>query len=433
MFDNVRVQIQDVILQIWTWVQANLLEWSRVFELALILVIWLVSHIISTWLRGYIVRLSKDKEWIERIDRRFMKPIFPVAFSLTFIFTAEFIIEPFMGPAYFLGAATSLIAAWLVIRLAMGFVANRELARFISAIVWSVAALNIMGLLDPILVVLDSANLPLGESEISALDIISGIGSFAVFLWAALALASLVESRLKAMQGMPPSARVLIVKTGKIILVIIAFLMALTATGIDLTALAVFGGALGVGIGFGLQRVVGNFISGLILLLDNSIKPGDVVETGGTYGVINKLAARYTSVITRDGTEFLIPNEDLLTKPVINWSHSDSYVRRKIPLQISYNCDPNKAMELMIEAALSDVRVLRTKKRMPVVRFMDFGESGITLEIRFWLGDPYDGVNNVASNIRLAIWDLFKNNGIEFPYPTRTLYVKKEPGAEPLI
>ncbi len=433
MFDNARVQIQNIILQIWTWVQTNLLEWTRVFEIALILVIWFVSRIISTWLRGYIVRLSEDKEWIERIDRRFMKPIFPVAFSLTFIFTAEFIIEPFMGPAYFLGVATSLIAAWLVIRLAMGFVANRELARFISAMVWSVAALNIMGLLAPILLVLDSANLPLGESEISALDIISGIGSFAIFLWAALALASLIESRLKAMQGMPPSARVLIVKTGKIILVIIAFLMALTATGIDLTALAVFGGALGVGIGFGLQRVVGNFISGLILLLDNSIKPGDVIETGGTYGIINKLAARYTSVITRDGTEFLIPNEDLLTKPVINWSHSDSYVRRKIPLQISYNCDPNKAMELMIEAALTDARVLRTKKRMPVVRFMDFGDSGITLELRMWLGDPHDGVNNVASNIRLAIWDLFKKNGIEFPYPTRTLYVKKEPGAEPLI
>lgn len=279
-----------------------------------------------------------------------------------------------------------------------------------------------MGLLDPILVVLESAKLPFGEAEVSALSVITGLVTFAFLIWAAFALSALLERQVNNMQSVPPSARELMTKVGKIFFVAVAFLISLNATGIDLTALAVFGGALGVGIGFGLQKVVGNFISGIILLMDRSIKPGDVIETAGTYGTINRLAARYTSVITRDGTEFLIPNEDMITQPVVNWSHSHRLVRRRIPVQISYESDIRLAMDLMNEAASDEERVLSVPEPRTLLR--NFGESGVDLELRMWIEDPQNGVSNVASNVMLRIWDKFQEKGIEFPYPHRVVEVK---------
>ena len=304
---------------------------------------------------------------------------------------------------------------------------NREFARFIASAAWGLAALNVLGLLDPILTVLDSAKLPLGEIELSVLSLITGILSFGFLIWGAFALSGLIERQLKGVEAVPPTVRALLTKVAKIVLVSLAFLISLNATGIDLTALAVFGGALGVGIGFGLQKVVGNFISGIILLIDRSIKPGDVIETGGTYGTINRLGARYTSVITRDGTEYLIPNEDMITQPVVNWSHSHSLVRRRIPVQVSYESDIHKAMDLMVAAAAEESRVLADPAPRTLMR--GFGENGVDLELRMWINDPQNGVSNIASSVMLRIWDKFRQEDIEFPYPQRVVHVKHDTGA----
>ena len=209
----------------------------------------------------------------------------------------------------------------------------------------------------------------------------------------------------------------------RILLLIIAFIISMDSAGLDLTIFAVFGGALGVGLGFGLQKVVSNFISGLILLLDQSIKPGDVVEVEGTYGRINKLAARYTSVITRDGTEFLIPNENMITEHVVNWSHSNRLVRRRIPIQISYDSDLDRAMSLMVDAAKQESRVLKDPAPRTLLR--GFGDNGIDLELRLWIEDPQDGVANIASAVMLNIWRAFKEEGIEFPFPQRVVTLKR--------
>ena len=212
---------------------------------------------------------------------------------------------------------------------------------------------------------------------------------------------------------------------GKILrslLVFISFVIALSTIGLDLTSFALLGGAVGVGIGFGLQKVVSNLVSGLILLIDRSIKPGDVIEIEGTYGWINSLRARYASVITRDGKEHLIPNEDLITNRVINWSFSDRNVRVRVPVGISYDSNPRLAIELCLQAAKSTSRTLMDPE--PKCLLTGFGDNSIDLELRFWIDDPSNGVGNVRSAVLLSIWDKFNENNIEIPYPQRDVRIR---------
>ncbi|WP_262691917.1 mechanosensitive ion channel family protein [Kordiimonas aestuarii] len=409
---------------VWIWLQANLLAPLRLIELAIVIVVYAASRFACSKMLKGLLKAFGDKPIIRKFSDRFLLSVMSTAMTILLIWTAMLLVEPLLGRPYILSIATSLFSAWLVIRLAVSIIANRELARLIAGIAWTLAALNIIGLLDPILIVLEGAHLPLGDSSVSVLDVFQGIVTFGALLWAALALSGLMEKQIVNFSTLPPSARVLVTKSGKIILVSVAFLTALNATGIDLTALAVFGGALGVGIGFGLQKVVGNFISGIILLMDRSIKPGDVIETQGTYGTINRLAARYTSVITRDGTEFLIPNEDMITQPVVNWSHSHRLVRRRIPVQVSYESDIRRAMELMVEAASEESRVLSSPE--PRTLLKEFGADGVDLELRMWIEDPQNGVSNIASEVMLHIWDKFHAEGIEFPYPQRVVHLKTD-------
>lgn len=406
----------------WAWIQTNVLEPERLVELAVILMAFLLARFSCNYMHRAIMKVAGENPWVQKADKRFLLPILQAAIAVILMYAAKLVLAPFMA-TYLLSIATSLFTAWLVIRLAVGMLANRELAKLIAALAWTVAALNIVGLLDPIVKVLGDARLPLGDLDISVLSLFTGVISFGFLIWGAFALSSLLERQLKSMAGVPPAARALMTKVGKIVLVSLAFLISLNATGIDLTALAVFGGALGVGIGFGLQKVVGNFISGIILLVDRSIKPGDVIETAGTYGTINRMAARYTSVITRDGTEFLIPNEDMITQPVVNWSHTNKLVRRRIPVQVSYQSDVNKAMALMVEAATDEKRILRDPE--PKTLMKSFGENGVDLELRMWIDDPQNGVSNIASAVMLRIWDKFNDEGIEFPYPQRVVHVRR--------
>ncbi len=424
MEEELRAKLLAFLNESWVWLQANLFEPIHLAEVAIVAIAYFASRFACGKILKGVLRAFGDKPLVQKFSARFLHSIFSTAMAIMLMWTAVLILEPFVGKTYILSIATSLFTAWLVIRLAVSLIANRELARLVAGIAWTIAALNIVGLLDPILIVLESAKLPLGEATVSVLDIFQGIVTFAVLLWGALALSALLEKQIVHFSTLPPSARVLMTKSGKILLVAIAFLTALNATGIDLTALAVFGGALGVGIGFGLQKVVGNFISGIILLMDRSIKPGDVIETQGTYGTINRLAARYTSVITRDGTEYLIPNEDMITQSVVNWSHSHRLVRRRIPVQVSYDSDIRRAMDLMNEAASEESRVLSSPAPRTLLR--EFGADGVDLELRMWIEDPQNGVSNIASDVMLRIWDKFHEEGIEFPFPQRVVHLRHE-------
>lgn len=316
----------------------------------------------------------------------------------------------------------SLLTAWVLIRLASTLVENATISRIIAISAWTVAALNIFGLLDETMTLLDSWSVNIGQVRLSPLTAIKIAVALWFALWLATALATLLEKRLERSADTNASTRVLIAKLTRISLVMLAILIALSSVGIDLTALAIFSGALGVGLGFGLQKIFSNLVSGVILLMDKSIKPGDTIALGNTFGWINYHGLRYTSVITRDGTEHLIPNEELITQRVENWSYSNDLVRLKAPVGISYDSDVRLAIQLCTEAAEMNPRVLLDPA--PRAQLMGFGDSSVNLELRLWIDDPQQGRANVLSEVLLSIWDKFHEHGISIPFPQRDLHVK---------
>ena len=211
--------------------------------------------------------------------------------------------------------------------------------------------------------------------------------------------------------------RELIIKAVQVIMYGAVFFIGLKVLGFDLTGFAVLSGAVGVGLGFGLQKVVSNLVSGIIILLDKSIKPGDVISIGETFGWINTLGARYIAITTRDGREYLIPNEDLITGQVVNWSHSNDFVRLDISFGTAYGDDPHLVRRVAIEAAKSTDRVLRS--RPPVCHIVGFGDSSVDYLLRFWITDPTSGLTNVRGDVYLALWDAFQEHGISIPFPQR--------------
>ncbi|MYA87812.1 MAG: mechanosensitive ion channel [Boseongicola sp. SB0662_bin_57] len=318
--------------------------------------------------------------------------------------------------------AASLAGAWVAIRLASGFISNDLVARSVAWTAWILAALVALGLFDATVTLLDGIGMTFGEVRISLLAIAKGTLALVVLLWTMLVLSNLLERQIRRSDNLTPTVQVLISKIVKIVLVTFAFLVAVGSLGIDLTALTVFGGALGIGVGIGLQKIVSNLISGLLLLMDKSIKPNDVIAVGNTYGWVASLGARYAAVRTRDGVEYLIPNEELITQRVENWSHSDSAVRLCVPVGISYECDVRLAMDLCREASAGVERVLADPPPRCLLR--SFGESSVDLEIRIWINDPAKGRANVISELLLRVWDLFHEHGIQFPFPQRDLHLK---------
>lgn len=322
-----------------------------------------------------------------------------------------------------LRTAATLLAAWIAIHLASRFVRNRAWAKLIAWVAWSIAALSIVGLLDPTIAVLDAAAIPLGgDSEISLYDVIRSTIALAVLLSVALYLASLLEARIRTSQTLSPTVQVLFTKSLKMVLVSLAVIFAIDAVGIDLTGLAVLGGLLGVGVGFGLQKIVSNLISGVILLLDKSIKPGDIISVSGTYGWVTALGGRYVSVVTRDGVEHLIPNETLISQSVENWTHTQRRTRLKLDVGVHHESDVKSVIALCEEAARAVERVLPDPA--PKCLFIEFGESSLKLQLRFWIGDAQNGVQNVKSDVLIEIWQRFKQHGVRVPYPQRDVHVR---------
>lgn len=291
----------------------------------------------------------------------------------------------------------------------------------IGSLIWGGVALHLLGWLPDLLAALDGPSVNLGDVRVSILSTLKLIFSVAVFMVLAGWLSRYIEYRASRSEYLSSSMKVGLSKISKVVLYTIAALIALNTVGIDLTTLTVFGGALGVGLGFGLQRIASNFISGFILLFDRSIKPGDVITVGDRFGWVVALHARYVVVRDRDGVETLIPNENLITSEVTNWSYTDRHVRIKVPVQISYEDDPEIAMQVMLDACKVSDRILNDPKAQ--VRMLAFGDNGINLELRLWLDDPEEGVGSIKSDINMAIWKGFKEKGISIPYPQRDIHL----------
>jgi len=313
------------------------------------------------------------------------------------------------------GSATALLVAWIGIRLLSHVVRSPAWSRIIFVTAWSLAALEILGLLDRIEMSLADIGFTYGAARISALNAVRALIVLAVLLWLAALLRSFLERRISHVETLTPTLQVLLVQVLKLVLPTLAVLVALPVLGINLTALTVFGGAVAVGVGLGLQKMVANLVSGFLLLSSGSIRPGDVIavkDAAGaqTFGRVTSVGANFLSLRTRSGREYLLPNESFITQGVENWSLSDNKVRVKIPFGISYESEPRVAMELAVEAAAAVPRIIPDPR--PVCLLIGFGDSAIALELRVWIDDPMNGVANVKSECLLQIWDRFQAHGI---------------------
>lgn len=319
--------------------------------------------------------------------------------------------------SYLLAIIGNLALAWLIVAFATRLIANPLIRTIVRYGAWIWITLNILGLTEEAERILDSVAFQLGDIRLSLWLIIQAVFVIALLFFAARFLATATAAQIERSEGLSPSMRVLTVKMLQILLYAAAFFIGLKAVGVDLTGLAVLSGAIGVGLGFGLQKVVSNLVSGVIILLDKSIKPGDVISLGDTFGWISSLGARYVSVVTRDGKEYLIPNEDLITGQVVNWSHSNEFVRLDIYFGTAYDDDPHEVRRIAIEAASGVDRVLTTRK--PVCHIVGFGDSSVDYILRFWISDPTGGLTNIRGNVFLALWDAFKEHRISIPFPQR--------------
>lgn len=421
---------QEWLASLLVWVTEVLLTYQTLMQLGIIVLLWVTSLGLTRVIK-YLFPHGLDRFEVYKRLKSQLSPLYDLSIWVFMIILVKAVADQQGVATYALNIAASLILAWIVIRLMTSLIESREVARMIRAFAWAVAALNIVGWLSPVIEVLDEIKFSLGTGAVSVLGILTGILTLFLLVWLALIVTNFLEAWLRRIPAVNPSARVLLSKIARIVFIAAAFLFAVSSVGIDLTVFAVFGGAIGVGLGFGLQKVVSNFVSGVILLMDRSIKPGDVVEISGTYGRINKLAGRYTSVISRDGREHLIPNEDMVTQTVVNWTFSHRMVRRHLPVGISYKSDVDLARELMIEAANEVPRILEDPD--PQVLIKGFGDSAIDLELRVWIRDSKNGVSNVASEVYYKIWQKFNEKGVEFPYPQRDIHIVTSPKPDGLL
>ena len=323
--------------------------------------------------------------------------------------------------SYLLAVAANLAFAWLIIRLITSVIRNAFIVRLVSLSAWLVAALSILGQLQPAIEALDSVSIVLGDLRLTPLLLIKLGALLLLALWLTSIASNFVEGRINRSADLTPSIQVLLVKMIRMGLMVVAVAIALSAVGINLSALAVFSGAVGVGIGIGLQKIVANFISGIILLADKSVKPGDLVTIGDSSGRISAMKTRYISVAAGDGREFLIPNEDLVTQKVVNWTYTDKNTLVKVGFGTNYDADPRLVCKLAIDIAAAAPRAIKSKP--PNCILTEFAEHGMKFSLTFWIADP-DGMDNVKSEVMLALWEAFKREGIRVPYPVREIRIR---------
>ena len=323
--------------------------------------------------------------------------------------------------SYLLSVAANLAFAWLIIRLVTSVIRNTFIVRLVSLSAWLVAALSILGQLDPAIDALDSVSIVLGGLRLTPLLLIKLGVLLIVALWLTNIASNFAESRITQSGDLTPSIQVLLVKIIRLALMAFAIAVVLSAVGINLSALAIFSGAAGVGIGFGLQKIVANFISGIILLADKSVKPGDLVTIGDSTGRINEMKTRYISVAAGDGREFLIPNEDLVTQKVTNWTYTDKNTLVKVNFGTNYDADPRLVCKLAIDVAAAAKRAIKGKPSNCILT--EFAEAGMKFSLTFWIADP-DGMDNVKSEVMLALWEAFKREDIRVPYPVREIRIR---------
>lgn len=360
----------------------------------------------------------------------------PYVAALALTAVARFVIAAFALNTGFIDVTLKLIAALVLIRCAVFLLrlslspnsSFREWENRVALAIWVLVATHMLGWLADVIRALDSIGLATGSSRITIWSVIAALFTVSVFVIASVWIARWIDRRISTVEALAPATRIGIAKTSHAFFIGLGILVGLRASGVDLTALTVFSGAIGLGLGFGLQAIAANFVSGFVLLMDKSIKPGDVISFTGTtgtsthgFGWVEELRGRYIVIRDRDGVATLVPNQNVITNQVINWSYGHPKVRLRLPVRIGYGDDVELALKLLIEAAGDHPRIMRDPA--PVSRLIEFSDYGMEVEVRFWIGDPQEGVNNVRSDVNRRIWALFRDHGITIPPAQREVRI----------
>ncbi len=403
---------------------------GNLLQILVIVVIYIISLLFARqakpWLESKARKIKDSPELLRIISsilRRLEWFFFVIQISVIWL-----ILSAANWPnSYLIYLALLFSMVWLLITVVTQSIRNRPLRRFIAIIGWIYVAISILGINENVSSILDAADFSISGFRVSLLLLLKISLMLIVTLWLAISVGNFFERRLLRNEDLSPGLRVLLGKILRITLIVFALIIAISSIGIDLSVLSLLSGAIGIGIGFGLQKVVSNFISGFIILADRSIKPGDTISLGETFGWINELRARFVSVITRDGVEYLIPNEDFITQQVINWSFSNELVRIEVKFGVAYDSDPHQVAELAVEAIKEVERVV--SYRPSVCWLTGFGDSSLDFVLRFWIKDPQNGLTNIRGQVLLALWDSFKANDIRIPYPHRELILNNPPAS----
>jgi small-conductance mechanosensitive channel len=436
--DIVPVQeLTERLQQVLSWIETQLLSVDVAIQLGVILAAFLPALLFGPRLRSMLqsaVGTWMNRGWARRPLMALFALMTPLALYIV-LTAARVAFGAFERPTAILEAAISLLTAWLVIRAVTLVIRSKFWSAVAFYIAWPIAALDVFGLLDDVIAQLQMLAIPLGETEdgepvqLTLLDVVRTLIYFGALFWAASFATKAIDRQLDKAEELSPAFKALVSKTLGILLPVLALLIALQMAGFNLATLAIFSGAVGIGIGLGLQQTVSNFAAGFTLLADKSIKPGDAIEIDGTFGWVTGMQSRYVSVRTRDGTELLIPNDHFIMNGVVNWSKSDKVVRLHAPFGVSYATRDLKAVQALAEeAAMTVDRVVSTNK--PVCNVMEFGDNSVNFDLRFWIRDPENGQANVRSDVYLAVWEALHEAGVEIPFPQRDIYIKEMPGRD---
>lgn len=437
-----KINISEIAQHTLDWCTDYLFQYNTLYQGIIIVASFVIGLIIYRMTKKSVVDAIENSDWPRRVKRVAMnvkKLLFPfITLTVIFLMTRIASSDLVGVDVSLINGMMKVLAAWIVIRLLAQFIDNNAVRNVFAFGIWSVAALSIFGVLGTATAVLDSAAFTMGDFRLSLLSVIKSVFYLFILLYFATFVSSFAERRVLKSTSLTRSSQVLVAKIIRVLLIVIALLIGITSSGIDLSLFAVFGGAVGLGVGFGLQKGVSNLFSGMLLLVDRSIEPGDVIEIPeiGTFGWVNHMAARYTEIVTRDNKSFLIPNEDFITQRVVNWSHGNSLIRIEVQFGVHYDSDPH-AVKALAEDAAANAHERICEDPAPVCHLTEFGDSSLNFKLRFWIQDAERGVTNMRGAVMLALWDAFKDNNIEIPYPHRDVYIRNNeeaslpPAAEP--
>ncbi|MGV6802112.1 MAG: mechanosensitive ion channel family protein [bacterium] len=427
-------QYQTYVEQGTIWAKEHLLVYNTGLQLGLMLAALIPAIIFAPRLKRLIIdQLVKrvPVPVIKKLARALATLAIPVALYFTLcVFIAAMAAAG--EKVQFMETGRSLLTAWILVRFVTLIIASQFWSKVAFYTIWPIMALDAFHVLDDVMaqlaamkVVLDAGptDAVADDVSISLLDVVKAALVFALLFWVANFASKFLTKQINDVEELNPSLKTLFSKILDLVLPIIALIMSLQLVGFNLGTLAIFGGAIGLGIGLGLQRLVSNFAAGVTLLMDKSIKPGDTIKVENSFGWVTAMNTRYVAVRTRDGTEHLIPNDIFIENGVINWSHADKFVRIHAPFSISYKYKDVRFVQKMAqEAALSLGRVV--EKPAPRCNLVEFGDSSINFDLRFWIVDPQNGVTNIRSDVMMAVWDALNENGIEVPFPQRDIHIK---------